>query len=307
MTFLSLASTLSMGYPAEPGELDDHTPFFDAIDGQNEVVEAFSRLGYEFAFASDYSSFECGDQVDICIQPEGGQLEGVGGEREVAILGATPLITVLPALGVRLSPIRGYLSPEDVVREVARERSAQPVLSLAHLLTPHPPYRYLEGCALREDLTDPEIDYWGEALGEGGEQYGQSVKCLNRSLLRTIDRIEARDPNAIIVIQGDHGPKFGIEFHRPLSDWSQEQLDARFAILNAQRMPADCAARGERAELAVNTFRLVLGCIVGRRLPLLSGRELMIDLEAGEVEEVEVRTGVGKPRAAEPAGMPNRG
>jgi Sulfatase len=291
VTFLSLASTLSMGYPAEPGELDDHTPFVDAIGGQNEVVEAFSRLGYEFAFASDYSSFECGDQVDICIQPEGGQLEGVGGERDVAILGATPLITVLPALGVRLSPIRGYLSPEDVVREVARERSAQPLLSLAHLLTPHPPYRYLEGCALREDLTDPKIDYWGEALGEGGEQYGQSVKCLNRSLLRTIDRIEARDPNAIIVIQGDHGPKFGIEFHRPLSDWSQEQLDARFAILNAQRMPADCAARGERAELAVNTFRLVLGCIVGRRLPLLSGRELMIDLEAGEVEEIEVRTG----------------
>ena len=261
MTFLSLASTLSMGYPAEPGELDDHTPFFDAIGGENEVVEAFSRLGYEFAFASDYSSFECGDRVDICIQPEGGQLEGVGGERDVAILGATPLITLLPALGVRLSPIRGYLSPEDVVREVARERSAQPLLSLAHLLTPHPPYRYLEGCALREDLTDPEIDYWGEASGEGGEQYGQAVKCLNRSLLRTIDRIEARDPNAIIVIQGDHGPKFGIEFHRPLSDWSQEQLDARFAILNAQRMPAACAARGERAELAVNTFRLVLGCI----------------------------------------------
>ena len=129
VTFLSLASTLSMGYPAEPGELDDHTPFFDAIDGQNEVVDAFSRLGYEVAFASDYSSFECGDQVDICIQPEGGQLEGVGGEQEVAILEATPLITVL-ALGVRLSPIRGYLSPEDVVREAARERSTQPVFSL---------------------------------------------------------------------------------------------------------------------------------------------------------------------------------
>ena len=84
------------------------------------------------------------------------------------------------------------------------------------------------------------------------------------------------------MIQGDHGPKFGIEFHRPLSDWSQEQLDARFAILNAQRMPADCAARGERAELAVNTFRLVLAHR-RRRLPLLPGRELMIDLEAGEV------------------------
>jgi hypothetical protein len=296
VTFLSLASTLSMGYPAEPGELDDYTPYFDAVGGENEVVDAFQRLGYEFAFATDYSSFDCGNPVDLCIEPDAGRLDGVGGEREVAILGATPLTTLLPALGVRLSPVRGYLSPEDVVREVGRERSARPVFSYAHLLTPHPPYRYLEGCALRGDLTDPEIDYWGEAAGEGGEQYGQAVECLNRSLLRAIDRIEAEDPNAIIVIQGDHGPKFGIEFHRPLSDWSQEQLDARFAILNAHRLPAGCRARDERAELAVNTFRIVLGCITGTRLPLLSRRELMIDLEAGEVEEI-VEPVAGRPAA----------
>ena len=65
------------------------------------------------------------------------------------------------------------------------------------------------------------------------------------------------------MIQGDHGPKFGIDFHRPLSDWSQEQLDARFAILNAQRLPPRCAPKSPRAELAVNTFRIVLGCIDG--------------------------------------------
>ncbi len=104
VTFLSLASTLSMGYPAEPGELSDHTPFFDAVGGENEVVDAFEQLGYEFAFATDYSSFECGAQVDLCIEPESDELEGVGGEREVAILGATPFSTVLPALGVHLSP-----------------------------------------------------------------------------------------------------------------------------------------------------------------------------------------------------------
>ena len=286
VTFLSLASTLSMDYPAEPGALEDHTPFFDAVGGENEVVEAFGRLGYEFAFATDYSSFECGPRVDLCIEPSGERVEGVGGEREVAFLGATPLATLLPAFGVHISPLRGYLSPEDVVREVARQRSGEPLFTYAHLLTPHPPYRYLEGCALREDLTGPEIDYWGEADGEGGEQYRRSIECLNRSLLRAIDRIEADDPGAIIVIQGDHGPKFGIEFHRPLSDWSREQLEARFAIMNAQRLPPRCASKSPRAELAVNTFRTVLGCIEGTPVPLLPARELMIDLEAGEVEPV---------------------
>ena len=37
----------------------------------------------------------------------------------------------------------------------------------------------------------------------------------------------------------------------------------------------------------MNTFRIILGCISGDRLPLLPARELMIDLEAGEVEQVE--------------------
>ena len=286
VTFLSLASTLSMDYPAEPGELEDHTPFFDAVGGDNEVVEAFGRLGYEFAFATDYSSFECGERVDLCIDPQTEQVEGFGGEREVAIMGATPLATALPALGVHVSPLRGYLSPQDIVREVTRRRSGEPLFAYAHLLTPHPPYRYLEGCALREDLTGPEIDYWGEAAGEGGEQYRRAIECLNHDLLRAIGLIEAQDPGAIIVIQGDHGPKFGIDFHRPLSDWSREQLDTRFAIMNAQRLPARCAEESARAGLAVNTFRVVLGCIDGTRPRLLAPRELMIDLEAGEVEQV---------------------
>ncbi|MDQ3103308.1 MAG: hypothetical protein M3Q53_05670 [Actinomycetota bacterium] len=285
-TFLSLGATLSMDYPAEPGELEDHTPYFDAIGGDNEVVEVFHRLGYQFAFATDYSSFECGEQVDLCIEPPDGEVEGVGGEREVAILGATPLATLLPALGIHFSPLRGYLSPQDVVREVARRRSGEPLLAYAHLLTPHPPYRYLEGCTLREDLDEPGIDDWGEAAGEGGEQYRRAIECVNRSLLFAIDGIEAEDPNAIIVIQGDHGPKFGMDFQRPLSEWSQQQLDSRFAILNAQRLPARCASGGARAALAVNTFRLILGCISGQALSLLPGRELMINLEAGEVEEV---------------------
>lgn len=135
-------------------------------------------------------------------------------------------------------------------------------------------------------VCEPGIDDWGEAAGEGGEQYRRAIKCVNHSLLFAIDRIEAEDPNAIIVIQGDHGPKFGMDFHRPLSEWTQQQLDTRFAILNAQRLPARCASGGARAALAVNTFRLILGCISGQALSLLPGRELMINLEAGEIEEV---------------------
>ena len=246
VTFLSVASTLAMGYPAEPGELDDYVSFFESVGGDNEAVDAFKRLGYQFAFASDYSSFECGEAVDVCIEPSREGIEGFDGEKEAAILGATPFATLLPALGMHFSSLDGYVTPDVVVEQVAEARSDDPLFAYFHVLSPHPPYRYVEGCELREDLTTPGLDDWGVGAETGGEEYARAARCVNRSLLRAIDSIEASDPNAIIVLQGDHGPKFGMEFHRPLSDWTREQLDLRYSILNAQRLPAGCGLDGAR-------------------------------------------------------------
>ena len=291
VTFLSVASTLAMGYPAEPGELDDYVSFFESVGGDNETVEAFKGLGYQFAFASDYSSFECGEAVDVCIEPSREGIEGFDGEKEAAILGATPFATLLPALGMHFSSLDGYVTPDLVVEQVAEARSDDPLFAYFHVLSPHPPYRYVEGCELREDLTTPGLDDWGVGTETGGEEYARAARCVNRSLLRAIDSIEASDPNAIIVLQGDHGPKFGMEFHRPLSDWTREQLDLRYSILNAQRLPPGCGLEAAGAQSSVNTFRTILGCITGEDVPLLPPRELMIDLEAGEIELVEPPAG----------------
>jgi len=287
LTFLSLASTLNMDYPAPPGELGEFTPFYDAIDGDNETVRAFHELGYQYVFATDYSSFDCGDQVDLCVEPEEGSIDVLVGERESAILQATPLAEVLPSLGIHTSPLTGYLSPEDVVEEVERERSDAPVFVYSHILAPHPPYRYLEGCELKTDLRNPSLIYWGEEEGTGGAEYRQAIECINRSLLASVDTILERQRDAIIVIQGDHGPKFGIDFHRPLSEWSTAELAQRFPILNAQRLPRDCSPSGPHAGLAVNTFRFVLSCITGRAPDPLFPRHFMIDLEQGQIERTD--------------------
>ena len=283
LTFLSLASTLEMGYPVLPGELGSYRPFFDAIAGDNQTVDAFHELGYRFVFATDYSSFECGDQVDLCLEPRQSTVDALIGEREHAILRATPLAEVLDAAGVHASPLSGNLSPEDVVEDVERRRSDQPVFVYSHILAPHPPYRYLAGCEPKADIQDPSLIYWGDAKGAGGEEYRRAIGCVNRSLLASVNAILAQR-DAIIVIQGDHGPKFGIDFHRPLSEWSEAELQQRFPILNAQRLPPECRASGNRAGLAVNTFRFVLGCITGRDPHPLPPRQFMVDLEAGRVE-----------------------
>lgn len=288
VTFLSLASTLEMGYPAPPGELGDYTPYFEAVEGDNRTVSAFHELGYRFAFATDYSSLECGDQVDLCVEPERNLTETLIGEREHAILLGTPLAEVLPALGIHFSPLSGRLSPMEVVDEVlaSSESREQPLFTYAHILDPHPPYRYLEGCQPKSDLGDPSLIYWGERDGSGGAGYRQAVECVNRSLLGAVDEILIEEPEAIIVIQGDHGPKFDIDFHRPLGEWTETQLRQRFPIMNAQRLPEECPASGPRAELAVNTFRFVLACITGEEPRPLSPRQFMVDLEADRIEPI---------------------
>jgi hypothetical protein len=287
-TFLSLASTLDMELPAPAGELGDHTPYYAAIEGDNETVRSFGELGYEYAFGSDYSSFDCNDNVDLCVLPEADGIDVLIGERERAILTATPLIEVLPTLGIHPTTLRGYLTPQEMVADTEAARSGDPLFAYAHILTPHPPYRYLEGCELKTDLRNQSLVDWGESQGSGGEEYARAVGCVNRALLEAVDTILASDRDAIVVIQGDHGPKFdGMNFHRPLADWTPEELRERFPILNAQRLPRDCAPSGPRAGFAANTFRYVLACITGEPADPLAIRRFMIDLENTQIEEVD--------------------
>jgi hypothetical protein len=287
-TFLSIASTLDMRLPLTEGELGDHTPYYDAIEGDNETVGALGALGYEHAFGSDYSSFDCGGEVDLCVLPEADTIDVLIGERERALLTATPLIEVLPSLGIHPTTLRGYLSPPRWVEDVEGRRSSDPLFAFAHVLAPHPPYRYLDGCELKTDLRNPSLIQWGESGGEGGEEYARAVECVNRELLDAVDAILAKDPGAIIVIQGDHGPKFdGMNFHRPLSEWTPEELRQRYPILNAQRLPGDCRPDDPAAGFAPNTFRYVLACVTGNPADPLAERYFMTDLESNRVEVVD--------------------
>ena len=287
-TFLSLASTLDMEFPAREVELSDHSPYYAAIEGDNETVDAFGELGYEYAFGSDYSSFDCNDNVDLCVLPEADAIDVLIGERERALLAATPLIEVLPTLGIHPSTLRGYLSPEEMVADTEAGRSGDPLFAYAHILSPHPPYRYLEGCELKEDLRNPSLIDWGLSDSSGGEEYARAVECVNESLLAAIDEIVERDPGAIVVIQGDHGPKFdAMNFHRPLAEWSEEELRTRFPILNAQRLPRRCEPSGPGAGFAANTFRYVFACITGEPADPLPIRRFMIDLENERIEAVD--------------------
>ena len=286
-TFLSLTSTLQMDYVVEEGDLGDHSRFYFAMRGDNAAVSAFHDLGYRAVHATDWQALACQEQIDICLRPEKESIEGFGGEREQALLEATPLTTVLPQLDIHVHSLSGYFTPNQIVRKVQAEDERHPRFVLGHVVAPHPPFRFAEGCELRDAHELGTLEDWGDPDSAGPVEYGRAVRCVNRDMLAAIDRIRESDPGAIVVVAGDHGPRFGYDFQRPASEWTEPQLAERFSILYARSLPERCETSSPKASAAINTFRIILACITGREPELLEPRHFVPDLEANETTEIE--------------------
>jgi hypothetical protein len=136
--------------------------------------------------------------------------------------------------------------------------SSRPMFVFAHHLSPHPPFTLNASCEHRLS--------WAAGFGvptqNDREGYFESLRCVNRSVEVLIDHIIARDPGALIVIQGDHGPGLKIRWEAPMSTWTDEEIAERASYLNLVRAPDACAPAQAMGQ--VNTARFVLSCIEGR-------------------------------------------
>ena len=109
-------------------------------------------------------------------------------------------------------------------------------------------------------------DLWGE--------YTSVIKCLNKDVISAIDIILTNDPQAVIIIQGDHG----LSYHDSAGvNWSEIEFDAwtddiyrhRYGILNLVRVPEACRAQLYESFTPVNTFRFVFACLTGQQPDLV--------------------------------------
>jgi hypothetical protein len=278
MTLASVTTTLSLDYTLPVGSRPGRDVPYRRLEGDNVAAASFRRLGYDFVHATDYDKYRCEGYEDVCIDPA--RRAGVVGTTERAFLEATPLAPALPAslryVGRRVS----VLTPDGIVREVDERRDKGPVFVYAHLMTPHPPYRYDEACRVRSAF-DGDLDQWGEPDGEAGRLLRSTLRCTNDTLLRAVDLIARRDPEALIFIEGDHGTAFGLDFKRPLTSWPDADLRQRYAILSAARLPRRCAERAA-PRVPVNTFRLALACVTGERVAALPERHFALGYEDGD-------------------------
>jgi hypothetical protein len=265
VTSLSTMSTFEMGYPAtEPQHfaagIEGFTRF---IRGDNQTVERFHDLGYEYVYSPNgvFSFGRCSAEfADHCIAPDDGG--ATLGDLELEILELTPF----GSLDLFRPPRTDPAHVVDGLEEVTDLR--EPFFLFAHIMSPHPPYRYRDDCSVRDD----GIERLSLSPEDERAQYAVEVRCLNDALTASIDRILERDPDAIVLVQSDHGSEFLTNWFLALEDWSNEALVERFGVQNALRLPERCQDDVTPETPLVNTFRIVFACLEGREPDLLDHR-----------------------------------
>jgi hypothetical protein len=154
-------------------------------------------------------------------------------------------------------------------------QAGRPRFTFAHILAPHPPFSFGPN---GEPMPKARIfGYWDgsdfmERAGSPDEYtkgYSGQAIFVGKKILAALDKILATPgPKPIIILQGDHGPKRGLD------QSSAEKTDPRecFPILNAYLVPGNIRRELYPSITPVNSFRTLMRSLFGDKLPNLPDR-----------------------------------
>lgn len=270
-TMLSIASTLEMTYLYEGIDEPAGNDYYPRMGGDNALVDLLRANGYAYAhnYPGLYGGSRCVGAEDLCLGGDGSLTE-----TEIALAATVPFGDWLTSRS-RHEDIAIANDPAHVVERIRAAELPRPLFAFIHLLNPHAPLLRDADCEVREGIP-LEFSHWGD-----GPEYADAVRCLHDQLVRAVDAILEEDPEALVVIQSDHGPRLGV-------DWAGNpdgilfDEDMHFSILSAMRLPDDCDDLAIPDDLTpVNTFRLVRACLEGTEPDLLPDRRFPIHAVRG--------------------------
>ena len=114
---------------------------------------------------------------------------------------------------------------------------------------PHRPFNYKANC----DFT----------INPAEKNYKNAYKCSLKKISQFIKQIKILDPNAVVIIQGDHGWNLGKEDN--LFYISKDI----FNIFNAIYAPEKCLDKNFKSIDNVNSLRIALACASNSKLELI--------------------------------------
>ena len=254
--YLGSASSIGSLFHLHHFRTDQHTKddiasssFFPAIAYRQlaaPLVTTLQAMDYELYFSGTWYS-NCTGPHFGCVAGDRWQLN----RASILLLERTPLRFVVGRF-FRLEVDAISRLDEGFVKQ--RGAAATPSFVFAHHMEPHNPWYFDDGC----QPIDPSA-YEDQVL------YRFSVHCLLNRITALAERVARFDPDALIVVHGDHGWLFvgDSPAGTPEHLWPQDVLEQRTRISNLIRVPERCK-QWLRPDLGpVNTMRLVVACAAG--------------------------------------------
>ena len=278
-TLPSLASTLNLDYldPAlVPRYFRDMPPPLFSAARDNRVVRTLKAQGYEFVtIASGLFATEM-QRADRLIAPA----ESPFTEYQQYLIDLTPVRIILN----RMKKERWHHRVPFVLDTLAAlEPQGRPMFVFAHLFAPHMPHSYdKDGRILDESEFPPFREGWHNV-----------TTFLNTRLVEVIDAILAREPNSVILIQGDHGCNVSLQNATdyaadPWRGTWEDYVRDRSANLSTYYFPDRQYEGLLYPEITpVNTFRIIFNKYLGTAFPLLEDVTYLTPQNSGELVRVE--------------------
>ena len=276
MTKYSLISTLEMDHLKVPNNNIWNKKY------QNKTFNYFRRLGYSIHFMPDLRGMATCHNAVICHKNEAQRKGFYFSYLGVMLLKTIPLLEdfLLSVAPERFEYELNEVS--DLNLALRNSNSNDPRFFFAHLSMPHPPYIRDANCRSVniKDGGDFQSFRWANRF-----KYIDFLKCGNSQLQTLLEYLVESDPDAIIIVQGDHGAwfvnnKYSQETEPPSLETKPRKIEAfegAYAVMNAIRAPAPCRKLIYPTMSPVNTFRMVFSCLTGEEPDYVPDKSFVVN------------------------------
>jgi hypothetical protein len=163
----------------------------------------------------------------------------------------------------RVVPFSGHAALDRLTVAAARARQGE--VLFGHVMLPHFPYVFDRQCRIRPvaEWLEPQLIGLPDARNSPESRalrysrYGDQVRCTLRRLDALLDAIpEDRRRDAVVIVQGDHGPK--ISLRQPAEETMARLVPSDYA----DTYSALFAVRGPRLGGRTDGRQMPLGCLL---------------------------------------------
>lgn len=269
-TYLTLASILEMKYFDETMIYHNRDDFFPNMlykETPPNLILKLNEIGYEFYYSGN-SEIQCKINKNFhCVSKLSDKNSNNIYSKMINFMQNPGIQTyirnsLINSFLIRLSHNLNFSFDMDALDNFTTSiiNSIEPNSNkfyFIHNLSPHPPYPQAD-CEIENNNSKT---VWGTI-----DEYSIAINCVLKKTQKFIDNVLINDPNAIIVIQADHGPNFTYDFSiNPLSV-NKESLQEKFSIHNSVKLPPKCDVIKSDSLGNVETINLIFNCLINKKI-----------------------------------------